>query len=130
VIDGLDHVQVAAPAGCEAPARAFYGELLGLTELAKPGALAARGGVWFAVGSGQQFHVGVDPGFAAARKAHPAFALSSKGALEQLAVALERAGHAVRWDADLPGAAGFYVDDPFGNRVELLAHEAAAGASS
>jgi hypothetical protein len=53
VIDGLDHVQVAAPAGCEAPARAFYGELLGLVELPKPGALATRGGVWFAVGSGQ-----------------------------------------------------------------------------
>jgi catechol 2,3-dioxygenase-like lactoylglutathione lyase family enzyme len=25
----LDHVQVAAPPGCEAAARAFYGELLG-----------------------------------------------------------------------------------------------------
>ena len=30
----IDHVQVAAPAGCEAEERAFYGGLLGLDELA------------------------------------------------------------------------------------------------
>jgi hypothetical protein len=76
-----------------------------------------------AIGSGQQLHVGVAPGFAAARKAHPALALSSKTALDELAAALERAGHAVSWDADLPGAARFHVDDPFGNRLELLARE-------
>ena len=46
----LDHVQVAAPAGCETPARRFYGELLGLVEIDKPAPLAARGGVWFALG--------------------------------------------------------------------------------
>jgi len=121
LIVGIDHVQVGAPEGCESLARAFYGELLGLAELPKPEALAARGGVWFAVGSGQQLHVGVAPGFAPARKAHPALALSSRAALEELAAALERAGHAVSWDADLPGAARLYVDDPFGNRLELLA---------
>jgi catechol 2,3-dioxygenase-like lactoylglutathione lyase family enzyme len=36
VIVGLDHVQVAAPAGCEDDARAFYGVLLGLEEIEKP----------------------------------------------------------------------------------------------
>src|SRR3954469_26057308 len=62
VITGLDHVQVAAPPGCEAEARAFYGRLLGLGELEKPAALKARGGVWFQVGA-QQLHVGVTPDF-------------------------------------------------------------------
>jgi catechol 2,3-dioxygenase-like lactoylglutathione lyase family enzyme len=123
VIVGLDHVQVAAPEGCETRARAFYGELLGLAELPKPRVLAARGGVWFAVGSGQELHVGVDTAFAAARKAHPALAVPSKVALADLAAALERAGHAVTWDVDLPGTARFYVDDPFGNRLELLTRE-------
>ena len=32
----LDHVQLAAPPGCEAEARAFYGGLLGLEEIEKP----------------------------------------------------------------------------------------------
>ena len=59
--------------------------------------------------------------FAAARRAHPAFALSSREALAALAALLSEHGHPVRWDADLPGVARFYVDDPFGNRLELLA---------
>ncbi|HEY1522582.1 MAG TPA: hypothetical protein VGF70_06180 [Solirubrobacteraceae bacterium] len=41
-IVALDHVQVAAPPGCEADARRLYGELLGLVELVKPAALEPR----------------------------------------------------------------------------------------
>jgi catechol 2,3-dioxygenase-like lactoylglutathione lyase family enzyme len=126
VIAGLDHVQIAAPAGCEAAARAFYGGLLKLRELPKPPALAARGGVWFALGSHWQLHVGVDRAFVAARKAHPALSLDSPAALKALAGELELRGHAVRWDTDLPGVERFYVDDPFGNRLELLARAIAA----
>jgi hypothetical protein len=68
---GIDHVQVAAPRGCEAEARRFYGTLLGLVEVEKPSHLHARGGVWFRCGE-QQLHIGVEDGFAPARKAHPA----------------------------------------------------------
>ena len=72
----LDHVQVAAPAGCEGQARRFYGALLGLDEVEKPEALRTRGGVWFALGGGAQLHVGVvSEGFVAALKAHPALRL-------------------------------------------------------
>jgi hypothetical protein len=46
-IYGLDHVQIAMPAGGEDAARAFYGALLGLPEIPKPPDLATRGGVWF-----------------------------------------------------------------------------------
>jgi len=122
VIVGLDHVQIAAPAACEQAARAFYGELLGLVELPKPPALRARGGVWFELPDGRQLHVGVEAPFAPARKAHPALALQSPAALEQLAGELARRGHAPRWDEELPGARRCYVEDPFGNRLELLAH--------
>ncbi len=121
MIVGLDHVQLAAPPGCEARVRAFYGELLGLAEIAKPKTLAPRGGVWFGLGAAQQLHVGVEQGFVAARKAHPAFGVESVDALEALAGELDRHGHAVSWDGDLPGVRRFYVDDPFGNRLELLA---------
>jgi catechol 2,3-dioxygenase-like lactoylglutathione lyase family enzyme len=120
VITGVDHVQVAAPPGCEAAARGFYGGLLGLRELDKPEPLVRRGGCWFEVGS-QQLHVGVAEPFAAAARAHPALAVRDADALRELAGRLEAAGHDVQWDDALPGAARFYVHDPFGNRVELLA---------
>jgi len=123
VIIGLDHVQTAAPAGCEESARAFYGELLGLAELPKPAALAVRGGVWFELCDGRQLHIGVAAPFAPARKAHPALMLASPAALEELANDLARAGYDARWDEQLPRARRVYLDDPFGNRLELLAHE-------
>jgi catechol 2,3-dioxygenase-like lactoylglutathione lyase family enzyme len=120
-IVGLDHVQVAAPPGCEGDARRFYGALLGLEELEKPAPLAARGGAWFALGGGgQQLHVGVEEDFAPARKAHPALAVAL-GGLELLAERLVEAGCEVRWDDAVAGVARFYVDDPWGNRLELVA---------
>ena len=118
MIAHLDHVQVAAPAGSEAAARAFYGELLGLPELPKPERLRARGGVWFAVGD-QQLHVGIEEPFAPARKAHPALAVPRASDLRALAAGLQSAGHAITWDGPR-----FYVEDPFGNRLELLAPHA------
>ncbi|HEY1277408.1 MAG TPA: VOC family protein [Thermoleophilaceae bacterium] len=118
-IDGLDHVQVAAPPGCEAQARRFFGELLGLPELEKPAPLRARGGVWFRVGA-QQLHVGVTDDFAPARKAHPAFRVRP-GELDRLAARLEAAGAEVRWDDALDGARRFYTEDAWGNRIELIA---------
>jgi catechol 2,3-dioxygenase-like lactoylglutathione lyase family enzyme len=113
VIVGLDHVQVAAPPGCEGDARRFYGGTLGLEEIAKPEPLAARGGVWFRAGA-QQLHIGVEQEFAPARKAHPAFAVDDLDALAS------RIGD-VQWDEELPGVPRFYAHDPFGNRLEFVA---------
>jgi catechol 2,3-dioxygenase-like lactoylglutathione lyase family enzyme len=119
VIVGLDHVQVAAPPGCEPQARAFYGGLLGLPELEKPAALAARGGAWFACGA-QGLHVGVAADFGPATKAHPALAVGDAAALDALAGRLTAAGAPVRWDDELPDVARFYTEDPWGNRLEIL----------
>ena len=122
MILGLDHVQVAAPSGCETEARRFYGMLLGLPELEKPPLLAARGGVWFRAGA-QELHVGVADEFVPARKAHPALRLSSVAELERLAAALAGAGAEIAWaDPDeIPGSSRFFVGDPWGNRIEFLA---------
>lgn len=117
-ITGLDHVHIAAPPGCEAAARHFYGDLLGLPELEKPSALHARGGVWFACGA-QALHLGVANGFSPARKAHPALRTTTDG-LDTLADRLAAADHPVEWSDELPGIRRFYTADPFGNRVELL----------
>ena len=118
-IDGLDHVQVAAPPGCEREARRFYGTLLGLSELEKPAGLQAGGGVWFAAGA-QELHVGVAEDFAPARKAHPGLRAGSDAELEALAGALTDAGAAVEWDDRIPRRRRFFTSDPWGNRVELL----------
>jgi len=112
---GIDHVQVAAPAGCEAEARAFYAGLLGLEELPKPEALRARGGCWFRAGT-QEVHVGVEEPFAPARKAHPGLVVAD---LDAAAARLRGEGIEVTPDDAIPGARRFYADDPFGNRLEF-----------
>jgi catechol 2,3-dioxygenase-like lactoylglutathione lyase family enzyme len=117
---GLHHVQVAAPSGAEDEARRFYGGLLGMEEVEKPMPLAARGGVWFACGA-HTLHVGVTPDFVAAEKAHPAFQLDAPATLRALAERLVEAGVEVRWSEELPAYERFYTDDPWGNRLELLA---------
>jgi catechol 2,3-dioxygenase-like lactoylglutathione lyase family enzyme len=115
----LDHVQLAAPPDCEEKARAYFGGLLGLREVAKPASLAARGGVWFALDDGRQLHVGVEQDFAPARKAHPAFAVDDLDALAA------RLGD-VEWDDALPDVRRFYAEDPWGNRLEFISAPAAA----
>ena len=118
-IVGLDHVQVAAPAGCELQARRFYGELLGLDELDKPEPLRARGGAWFKLGD-QQLHIGVADPFLPARKAHPAL-LVRASEIESLASRLAGAGQQVTWDDGIPGVRRFFCADPWGNRIEFVA---------
>ena len=121
----LDHVQVAAPAGCEARARWFYGELLGLDEVEKPSPLAGRGGVWFALASGAQLHVGVADGFAAAAEGPSGAAGARRVApWRRWRHRLAAARAAVTWDDELPGVRRFFTADPFGNRLELLARRA------
>jgi catechol 2,3-dioxygenase-like lactoylglutathione lyase family enzyme len=117
---GLDHVQVAAPVGCEQEARRFYGELLGLDEVAKPASLAPAGGVWFACGA-QGLHVGVAEDFAPAAKVHPGLRVADMAALDELTERLRAAGAPVEPDNRLPGHRRFYTRDPWGNRLELLA---------
>lgn len=116
--DGIDHVQLAAPPGCEAEARKFFGGILGWEEIPKPETLQTRGGVWFRCGE-HEVHIGVQPDFTPARKAHPAFRVRN---LADLRARLIRRGVPVAEDdarAD-EGVTRFYVHDPFGNRLEFL----------
>ena len=115
-IRGLDHVQLAMPAGEEAAARGFYSGILGLVEVTKPPNLAKRGGVWFE-GGNLRLHLGVDADFQPARKAHPAFLVQNLAGMTQH---LKDAGVAIVRDEPLEGYERIYVSDPFGNRIELL----------
>jgi catechol 2,3-dioxygenase-like lactoylglutathione lyase family enzyme len=109
----VDHVQLAMPSGEEAVAEAFYAGVLGLERVPKPPVLAARGGCWFER-DGVRVHLGVEEPFRPARKAHPCFAVRDLRAFV--------AAHdlAARWSDEQPGTIRCYVDDPFGNRLELV----------
>ena len=112
----IEHVQLAMPAGEEAKARAFYGEVLGIGEVPKPPHLAKRGGVWFEDGD-LRIHLGVEKDFRPAKKAHPA--LLVKG-LNELVEKCRAAGYEVVSDEPLAGYYRVYASDPFGNRIELM----------
>lgn len=118
----IDHVQLAMPAGSEDLARAFYRDALGLSEVAKPASLARRGGCWFGDGA-LKVHLGVDPDFQPARKAHPAFLVDD---LAGLIARLEAGGHPIVEDAPIEGQARIFTADPFGNRIELIERAAKA----
>jgi len=117
MITGIHHIQLCAPPNSEVEARRFYGDLLGMLEIAKPPELAKRGGVWFELGEGQQVHLGVEADFVAPRKAHPALSVAG---LADLRAKLDAAGYVTESDELFIGYDRFYVRDPFGNRLEFV----------
>lgn len=112
----IDHVQLAAPKGSEDLARQFYSDVLGLKEIGKPKTLSKRGGAWFLIGN-QQVHIGIEEPFNPAKKAHPAFVVEN---LNHLKAHLSKHNIEYQVDTLLPGANRIYINDPFGNRIELL----------
>ena len=68
-------------------------------------------------GAPTELHLGVEDGFRASTKAHPA--LRVRG-LAELRRSLERDGVTVTDDTQLEGHERWYVNDPFGNRLELI----------
>ncbi|KUN87872.1 glyoxalase [Streptomyces bungoensis] len=124
MLAAVDHVQLAAPPGSEDALRAYYAGVLGMTEIPKPPALAARGGCWFQAGA-VQLHLGIEAAPAGdgacdcrpARKAHPGLRVTD---IEAYAARLAAKGAPVTWDDALPGHRRFYSRDPVGNRLEFL----------
>ncbi|MER6787153.1 VOC family protein [Streptomyces sp. NPDC000658] len=116
MLTAVDHVQLAAPPGSEDLLRPFYVDVLGMTEIPKPPALAANGGCWFQAGP-VQLHLGAEPGFRPSRTAHPGLRVTG---IEAYAARLERHGAPVAWDDALPGHRRFHSRDPVGNRLEFL----------
>jgi len=110
---GIDHVQLAMPVGAEDAARAFYVDVLGLVEVPKPAAMAARGGAWFEAGR-VRVHVGGEEPFVPARKAHPALIVA------ELRDFVDATGLAATWNDEIAGVVRCHIEDPFGNRIELV----------
>ena len=115
-IAGIDHVQVAIPPGADDAARAFYGGVLGLPEIPKPAPLNASGGMWFLTGA-TQLHIGSQTNFVPAKKAHPAFIVEDFAGYCAL---LRGREVEVRDEAAVGGRRRAGIEDPFGNRIELI----------
>ncbi|WP_248962693.1 VOC family protein [Sphaerisporangium perillae] len=113
---GLHHVQLASPPGEEEVCRRFYVGVLGMTEVDKPPELAARGGLWVRADA-LEIHLGVEPDFRPARKAHPGILVAD---LDALAERLTSCGVEITWDDAFPGHRRFYAPDCHGNRLEFL----------
>lgn len=112
----IDHVQLAMPAGEEEKARLFYFGVLGISETPKPPHLAKRGGIWFEEGN-LKIHLGVEKDFRPAKKAHPALLVEG---LDELVEKCRNEKIEVTSDEPLEGYNRVYVNDPFGNRLELM----------
>lgn len=117
---GLHHVLISIPPGGEDECREFYVGVLGMVELVKPPALAARGGLWVRADT-LEIHLGVEQDFRPARKAHPGIRVTG---LDALAERLSSHGVEVAWDDDFPGHRRFYANDPLGNRLEFIERHA------
>lgn len=116
MIEDLHHIQLAMPRERENDARVFYCGVLGFSEVQKPRELRRRGGVWFQ-SKNVRLHLGSEEPFIPAKKAHPGFRVRS---LRDTITTLEARGVEYQTDIDLPGLRRIYVNDPFGNRIELL----------
>ncbi len=116
MFERLHHLQLVMPPGEETAAREFYADVLGMAEVAKPPALAGRGGAWFRAG-GVELHLGVEDDFRPARKGHPGILVSD---LDDVVRRLRAAGQDATFDDDFPGFRRIFAHDPFGNRLEFL----------
>ncbi|HWW17815.1 MAG TPA: VOC family protein [Candidatus Saccharimonadales bacterium] len=112
----IDHVQIAIPAASEDRARAFYSGILGFAEVVKPPQMAERKSIWLVTGS-VNLHLGIEPDFTPAKRAHPAFVVEG---LDKILAACDRAGISSKPDTSFNGFRRVHVFDPFGNRLELM----------
>jgi predicted enzyme related to lactoylglutathione lyase len=78
--------------------------------------MAERKSIWFVAG-GVNLHLGLEPDFHPAKRAHPAFLVNG---LDAILAACERAGFSTKPDTSFNGLRRVHVFDPFGNRLELM----------
>jgi catechol 2,3-dioxygenase-like lactoylglutathione lyase family enzyme len=116
-IRSLHHLTFTVPKGALSEARNFYCGVLGLDEIDRPEHLQGQSGFWLQL-SNLQLHVGTEAGVDRhATRAHFGFDV---GDLEAWRGRLARHGVSVIETSAIPGVQRFLVDDPFGNRIELV----------
>ena len=113
----LSHINVTMPKDSEAIARMFYTGQLGLRELQRPECAVLTGGLWFDAG-GLALHLSVEEQrMGADTQRH--FGLGC-GNVDGLKARLKAAGVEIEDGPPVPWKR-FFINDPFGNRIEIHA---------
>ena len=115
-INGIDHIQITSPRGGEDRAREFYGGTLGMKEIPKPENLKGRGGCWFSCGH-QEIHISIQEDHIPPKKAHPGLIVTNIEKLRERLISLKME---IKEEPPIEGRTRFFVNDPFGNRIEFL----------
>ena len=115
MIIGVDHINLGIAPGEEDIARAYYCELLGLTEIPKPEPLRKNDGLWLQLPD-MQLHLSANRDHQPDKKAHIALTVSD---FDQLRRLLASQGFAYEADHQLKHRR-LFTFDPFGNRLELI----------
>ena len=117
----LQHVANSRPPGGDGAARAFYGGLLGLTEISPPATLASLDLIWYRLGENTELHITVEEPMGQDHSGrHFCLAVDD---LVELRDRLEEAGVTAVGDLPIPRRPRFFVRDPFGNLIEITSIE-------
>lgn len=116
----LQHASLPIFDGEQESIRLFYQEIVGLTEIPVPLALAERGVLWFAIGDGEtEIHFLPDVHLSHPEDGrHICFEVED---LESYQRKLEEAGYPIIEDVPIPHRPRFFSFDPCGNRLEFSA---------
>jgi catechol 2,3-dioxygenase-like lactoylglutathione lyase family enzyme len=115
---GMHHIALTIPPGAEPQVRAFYGGILGMTEVDDPSRGDGDGGCQFRSGDLEfDFDVDLSAAVPCPRDAHPGTVVAD---IDALAARLADQGVPVQWDDRFLGYRRFYARDPLGNRLEFL----------
>ena len=118
----LQHVALPRPPETDGVARSFYGELLGLPEIAPPKSLQSLGVLWFRLGETSELHSFVEGPMGQDHSGrHFCLAVDD---VEELRDRLEAAGVTVVGDVPIPDRPRYFIRDPFGNLIEVTTIDA------
>jgi catechol 2,3-dioxygenase-like lactoylglutathione lyase family enzyme len=118
----IQHVSIPFPPGGQTAARAFYGDTLGLREVAVPPTLNAARLVWYRAGD-TELHLFEETPLEDLSGRHFCFALADAAALAELRARLVATGVAVEEVVAIPGRPRFVCRDPFRNLLEFTTLE-------
>ena len=112
----IQHVSLTRPFGSGEQARAFYGEILGLTEIPPPQSLSRLDLIWYRLGSDELHLVGEERPDNTNSGRHLCIEINDLAALRER---FASAGVAMDETIPIPGRPRFFATDPFDNRIEF-----------
>ena len=112
----LQHVSIPRPPGSETTTRAFFGDILGLPEIAAPNSLQAAEVIWFKIGDEADLHCFREEPLGDRANRHFCLVVDDLAGMRRK---LDEAGYAPYDVEAIPGRPRFFCRDPFDNIIEF-----------